>query len=204
MPEREVAAAPSPEVGRRGNFRYNRLLRTENLAELTDLIESNFTEDEPIFYRSDPRLRDLLGISHQTLNDILTIARQHEAIASPIKISDGRTGYAVDEIIKAFAHFAEVRSQQGLGLETTARQLREVSATSERLTIAQAARRLGVFPVVLHRWIVGGKIDLGSEAQNETAKRIKHGRSNKKKLVDPSLLAGEAIQKLQREALGKN
>lgn len=107
--------------------RLNKLatkLSSEKLEELVERIRQQYREDQPIFYRADSSLRQFLGISHQTLNDILTIAQRKGVIPLPHRVGMSRkTFYSKEEIITTLKYLRESR-QRGEGLVPTAKRLR--------------------------------------------------------------------------------
>lgn len=152
--------------------------------------------NQPVFYRRDSRLHQLA--SRETLNNILTLAREAGVIPLPHRISLVRYGwrvfYSQDEITRAILHREKLR-QEGVEIFLAAKKLRREIRTEPCLTIKEAAQQLGMPIAVFYRLIKTGQISLDDERLNESIRRIRHPDQAQHKLINPFLLEEESFQR---------
>jgi len=178
----------------------NDKLTPERVDEVVEKLREKYREDQPIFYRFDRSFLELVGVSHQLLNNVLTMARRDGVISSPNRVSkrrgQGQVFYWREEIITALTYAGELR-QQGLGLASTAKRLRSEAKEDEKLTLRGLAKKSGIPTERLHRLIAEGKVDLGDPILTETVKRMKDLHNSKQRLFSGEMAEGPLIQQIQ-------
>lgn len=92
---------------------YHVKYKLSEFDNMVNKIRDRYGEDEPIFYRSEKELRELLAMSHQTLNKVLLIAKRDGVIALPRRKGRRIAYYTREEIIAAILHIRDIREKGG-------------------------------------------------------------------------------------------